>query len=111
MSEDVLIAIVGAISAGNVALIAVFAPIIARKLHRTHAEVEAVKDDTAATKDQVVNHHQTNFREDVDEIKNDMSRFMRSTTHMLHDLLELGSENRQRIIALEDTEISERKRK
>lgn len=110
MSEAVLIQILIGVQALLLALIGIFAPIMVRRLGH-------VRKDASETKEQVVNHHKSNMREDMDKhsdtlnhVRGDLTRFMTSTTHMMHDLLELGTENRRRIISLEDTEISERKR-
>lgn len=55
MSDPVLIAIVGCIQAVTVAIVGVLA-----------VRIGKVRRDTTATREQVVNHHETNFREEND---------------------------------------------
>lgn len=55
MSEAVLIALIGGVQAATVGVLGILAK-----------RVGNVRRDTAATRDQVVNHHDTNFREEND---------------------------------------------
>ena len=55
MSEAVLIALIGGVQAITLAVLGILAK-----------RVGNVRRDTAATRDQVVNHHDTNFREEND---------------------------------------------
>lgn len=55
MSEAVLIALIGAVQVVTVTVLTILAK-----------RVGSVRRDTAATRDQVVNHHETNFREEND---------------------------------------------
>lgn len=91
--------------------------------------LDKVKKDTEATKDQIVNHHPTqpNFREESDRRHDETKRWFSGLAKLIRtvesslntrmhdvekavtDLVELGTENRQRIIHLEDTDRLERK--
>ncbi|MDF2826860.1 MAG: hypothetical protein K0R01_143 [Mycobacterium sp.] len=68
MSEDVLIAVIVAVQAVTVAVVGVVGPVIILSIRKVRRSTEAVAEDAAATREQVVNHHPRapNLREEND---------------------------------------------
>jgi hypothetical protein len=111
-SGTIVIAVLGSFNA----IVAVIGAVLIAKINNANKAVKEIKSDTTATRDQVVNHHTTNFRDETDNRHNVTTKWLESIWRKLNrqddrldeygdilkDLRRRANSNRDRITDLEE---------